>query len=188
MYMAKTEYYFVKSWGHAAKLDTLHFWTVPWPGHLVKSSVVAWTLWSKIRGCSKCHATTPWTWTNDYGFKICFPILYSNQRPNNLVSDYELRLRQKRHCSLPERSYNPRQAPNEFYKFRSFSIKPNGCLINHGDVIAKRRASKSSSCSTANTSRYSSDFLRKPKTFDEISQHPVVFGGIFSRSVIFKKC
>lgn len=72
------------------------------------------------------------------------------------VSDYELRLRQKRHCSLPERSYNPRQAPNEFYKFRSFSIKPNGCLINHGDVIAKRRASKSSSCSTANTSRNNS--------------------------------
>ena len=100
--------------------------------------------------------------------KICFAILHSNQRPNNLVSDYELR--QRRHCSLPERSYNPRQAPNEFYKFRSFSIKPNGCLINHGDVIAKRRASKSSSCSTTNTSRYSSDFLRKQQKFDEISQ------------------
>ena len=97
---------------------------------------------------------------NAIDMNSCFAILHSNQRPNNLVSDYELR--QRRHCSLPERSYNPRQAPNEFYKFRSFSIKPNGCLINHGDVIAKRRASKSSSCSTTNTSRYSSDFLRKP--------------------------
>ena len=70
------------------------------------------------------------------------------------VSDYEMR--QRRYCSLPESAsaYNPRNLPNELYRLRSFSIKPNGSLIKHGDQIATRRKSRSSAGSTTNTSRY----------------------------------
>ena len=68
-----------------------------------------------------------------------------------IVCDYEQR--QRRHCSLPERSYNPRTTPNELYRLRSFSIKPNGGLIKHGDLIAMRRKSKSSS---STSTRYNS--------------------------------
>ncbi len=79
-----------------------------------------------------------------------------NRRTSNFlelpVCDYEMR-QQRRHCSLPERAYNPRHSPNEFYRLRSFSIKPNGGLVKHGDLIASRRRSRSSAGSTANTSR-----------------------------------
>ena len=68
-----------------------------------------------------------------------------------IVCDYEQR--QRRHCSLPECSYNPRTTPNELYRLRSFSIKPNGGLIKHGDLIAMRRKSKSSS---STSTRYNS--------------------------------